>query len=894
MKLSKKIGLLFICTTIITIILYIVSSQITADYLYQGEKTRITGITSGCIGRLEGKINRTLGKGHQYKDMLRSMIDIKREHSIDIFEEMEIIEKFEKDEFDANYILDSQLNIVEEVVTRPIGDKDQEIIEYIKGCFPVTKPVSGVVSTTDASYILVITGLDRAENAEMKYFLGITEMDQAFMKEVEGETEKKVKLVRKLEEDKLEVSRVNPTTKIFLHYTEDNIQSYYEVKQLWGKTPLYLEVQEPLIVRNTNRQNIMIFTTLLIILCSVINILVWILINKILVKPVFKMNQQIKNISDTRDFTSRLEPLDTQDEIGILTRDVNQMLDALEEVQVENRLKDKKYSTLLQSMNNAFATCKIIYSIKSQKEKIICIECNEAMAKIYGQTVGAICDPAVEVGEDDPRIIETIKSAIRKIKATGEIYSIEQAQITKDYWGQLAIYLTEEETFSVIITDITKLKEYSNKMQYMANYDGLTGLQNRYSLYEYGRQLIEGHKEFAIYFMDLDNFKKINDTIGHTEGDKILCEVANKLKGLIDPQTFISRVGGDEFIIIRRGELNNGAITQFGNRIIEKISSQIEEVQCQFPLSVSIGVSLYPYNGNNIEELLKYADIAMYEGKRKGGNMLEIFSEKMLEKIDMEAKLKDALENEELVAYYQPIYHLQKEQIIGAEALVRWIRDGEVIPPYKFIDIAKQTGAIVDIDFLVLEQACAFCKEWQLRGNETFIVSVNMSFKSLSHPELFKRIETALGKAGMQATSLKIEITEDEIIEKPKHIIDILNGLRALGIQISLDDFGVGYSSFNHIKMLPIDTLKIDRSLILKLEEDEKTVAIIETLIELGHNLGLDIVCEGVEVKEQLDKLKMIQCDTIQGYYISQPVENELFERCMEHYGHVEVLKEVE
>lgn len=889
MKLSKKLRLLFGGVMGLTIVLYIASSQIMVNYLYTGEMNRITGISSGCVGRLEGQINKIVGEGYKYKSLLIANNKLITKYKINAMDDLEILKEFEKDEFDYNIILDNQYNVKYLVGS---GNekmyKDLELEHYLASKLPVRTPVTGVVTTSQNNYIITMMSLSQDINSkelENKYFIGVRRIDRKFIKSVEGNTDKNIDIVRSIDQEKkLQVVPIMTNKQLLLYYGEDSIEAYYAITQLNEGGNIYLKIVEPLVVQTSTKKNIMIFTVLLIILCSGIYSGLWVIINKIIISPIKQLNEGINTIKSSGKLNKRLLETNETDEISVLTQDINKMFDSLEQAQMQKDKKDKRYETLLNTMTNAYATCKVVYDERRHIGDIICIECNEAMAKLLGASVSDIRADMTQYIEMNKMLLEQLRTVLHDIQIKQVPYYIEEVQVGKNIWGQVCIFSLEEDQFSIIITDITKIKQYSEQMKYMANYDVLTGLKNRYSLYEYVKQLIDDKKEFSVYFMDLDNFKKLNDTIGHTEGDKILCIVAEELKRFSDANTFVSRVGGDEFIVIRRNEGEAGEITQFGEAIIKSLNTQFNYRWYNFELKVSIGVSLYPFNGQDIECLLKYADIAMYQSKSKGGNRLEIFNDKMLEHMEIENKLKQAIENKEFVAYYQPIYNLEKKQIVGAEALVRWIEEGVIIPPNKFISIAKYTGDIVAIDYFMLDQACAFSKEWRMKGYDTFSVSVNMSYRALNHPEFLETVQESLNNYNLSPAAIKIEITEDEVIDSPKQIVDILNQLREMGVRISLDDFGVGYSSFNHIKMLPIDTLKVDRSLIFKLEKDDKTLSIIETLIGLAHNLGLDVICEGIELEEQIDKLQGIGCDNIQGYYISQPIQPKLFEQYMFYY----------
>ena len=347
----------------------------------------------------------------------------------------------------------------------------------------------------------------------------------------------------------------------------------------------------------------------------------------------------------------------------------------------------------------------------------------------------------------------------------------------------------------------------------------------------------------------------------------------------------VGRLGGDEFIVIREGEFAPNEIAQFGQDLLNRVNKKFEYASYNFAIKASIGISIYPHQTTDINTLLKYGDIAMYKSKKKGGNSIQVFTDQMSEELEVEASLKDVIARGEIVPYYQPIFDIHKNKIVGAEVLSRWIRNGEVLLPEVFIPVAKRIGCIVEIDYLMLDKACEFGQKWHMNGYTDFEIYVNMSYRSLKRPNCVEVIKGILNKYHINPEFIRLEITEDEVLDYPEYIVKVLNEIKAIGIKISLDDFGIGYSSFNHIKLLPLDILKIDQILVSRIEKDERNVAIIGTLIGLAHILGLEVICEGVEVSQHIDILKEIKCDKIQGYYISQPVEEMLFYKCFGHYS---------
>ena len=434
---------------------------------------------------------------------------------------------------------------------------------------------------------------------------------------------------------------------------------------------------------------------------------------------------------------------------------------------------------------------------------------------------------------------------------------------------------------------LNRLKSYSDNLEYMSSHDMLTGLLDRGSIHKYISELIANEEEFALFFVDLDNFKGINDTLGHTVGDGLLCLVTNQLEEYEKKHddVKVGRFGGDEFILVRKGTNDIELVDKMAGEVLKLVNNTFEIENYMYEIKASMGISLYPQHAKENVNLLQYSDIAMYRSKKNGGNSYTIFSEEMLEPLNIEAKLKKAIENNELEVYYQPIYNIDKDEIIGAEALIRWNSDGVIIPPDKFISVAKKTGDILEIDSLVLKEAMKSCKEWRKKYRDDFYISINASKRFLKSKDLLKKIQKQLKLNGLDSSSIKLEITEDEVIEDFARTIEILNDVRDLGIGVYLDDFGTGYSSFNHIKTLPIDVIKIDRSFLLDIEQNNKSKSIVGTMINLFHGLNLDIVCEGVEDKEQVGILKNLECDNIQGYYFSKPLPKSVFDEFVKEFN---------
>jgi len=430
--------------------------------------------------------------------------------------------------------------------------------------------------------------------------------------------------------------------------------------------------------------------------------------------------------------------------------------------------------------------------------------------------------------------------------------------------------------------DITELKEHQQRINYLAYYDYLTGLPNRVLLKEKMEKAILEAKakqyQIAVLYIDLDNFKVVNDSFGHRIGDQLLITISDQLTGTLGEEAIVAKLGGDEFIVMFKEVEDKQAVIELAEKMIGLFDGAIiiEGHACY--VSMSIGIVFYPENGENEEELLKNADTAMYKAKELGKRRFVMFSKEMndivVEKARLQINLRKAIENQEFVLHYQPQVDLLHSKITGFEALIRWYsREGQMIQPDRFIGLAEETGLIVPIGDWVLESACVFAKRLQQLGYLDMSVAVNISTVQLRQKNFVEKIIKILEKTELSPQNLELEITETVLIEFfDPHINATLTQLKNEGIRISLDDFGRGYSSLNYIRKLPISTLKIDKSFIDDIQDKYDNKSITGSIIILAHQLGLKVIAEGVEVVKQLEYLQNYRCDAIQGYIISKPL----------------------
>ena len=449
---------------------------------------------------------------------------------------------------------------------------------------------------------------------------------------------------------------------------------------------------------------------------------------------------------------------------------------------------------------------------------------------------------------------------------------------------------TLQQALQVRDNEISERKSSEEKARHLAYHDNLTGLPNRTLFKDRVEQvLLRGrwHKTLAaILYLDLDRFKAINDSLGHTVGDELLCTVAaNLVKCLRDGDT-AARIGGDEFTILCQDVAQVEDLAIIVDKILNAFRQPITIQGNEIIISTSIGISLYPTDGEDAETLIQHADLAMYRAKSRGRNTCQHFMPSMavksLERLQMENKLRNALERKDFSLQYQPIIDLRTGFISGVEALLRW-HDSELgdISPATFIPIAEENGDILPIGRWVLKKACEQNLEWQKMGLAKIPVAVNISSKIFQEYGFIDMVRSVLHESGLEAQYLELEVTESIIMNKTDEVLSTMKELRELGVHFSIDDFGTGYSSLSYLKKLPINKLKIDRTFINEIVSNAEDRSIVKTIASLGHNLDLTVLAEGVETEPQLSALLEVGCDMVQGFLLSKPIEPEEFLRLL-------------
>ncbi|NJN76696.1 MAG: EAL domain-containing protein, partial [Synechococcaceae cyanobacterium RL_1_2] len=444
-----------------------------------------------------------------------------------------------------------------------------------------------------------------------------------------------------------------------------------------------------------------------------------------------------------------------------------------------------------------------------------------------------------------------------------------------------------------IATDITDRKRMEDKLIHDALHDNLTGLPNRTLFMDRLNQSIKRIKRkesygFAVLFMDLDNFKVVNDSLGHIVGDELLISIAHTIQQSIRPVDTVARLGGDEFTVLIEDIKNDDEAIAIASRINEELTSPLYIQGQEIFTSTSVGIAFSSPNYKDADEILRDADIAMYQAKDAGKSRYAVFKQTMhdetLRRVDMESSLRRAIINQEFVVYYQPIIALTQGTISGFEALIRWQHPSKgMISPQEFIPIAEETGLIVQIGAWVLEESCRQINHWHesIAHTTDLTMSINLSSRQLKKNSIIEQIDDILNSTGVNKHRIKLEITESLLMQNIETATQLLEAMRAMGLKLSLDDFGTGYSSLSYLHRFPLNTLKVDRSFVSRIGVNGENSAIVNAIVTLAHSMEMDIVAEGIETKEQMDYLRKLGCEYGQGYYFSAPVDGHKAEQLL-------------
>jgi diguanylate cyclase (GGDEF)-like protein len=441
---------------------------------------------------------------------------------------------------------------------------------------------------------------------------------------------------------------------------------------------------------------------------------------------------------------------------------------------------------------------------------------------------------------------------------------------------------------------LSSLQSSRTLERYLAYHDTLTKLPNRQLFLDRLTQSLaharRNDTSVAVLFIDLDGFKEINDTMGHSAGDLLLMAFAERLRSCVRESETASRFGGDEFAVILNDIDSEQDAAVVAQRILDSLDQPLMLGNKECAVGTSIGISIYPSDGSSADSLIRHADTAMYLAKQKGGHRYLFYAPSLNRDFPRELShvknIRRAIDHGQLTLYFQPQLDLGTGRIVCVEALLRWMHPNQgVIGPDQFIPAAEKSGLIVPIGAYVLRRACEQGKKWQEQGLPAVRIAVNLSMRQLRHCSLLEQINGILEETSMNPALLDLEITENSALHQNQETIHLLEALKARGIQLSIDDFGIGYSSLGHLKRLPVQMLKIDRSFVINMNRDSEDVAIIRAIISMAHSLGIRVTAEGVETREQLEILRSLNCDAIQGYHFSRPVPADKVEDLLRRYG---------
>lgn len=516
---------------------------------------------------------------------------------------------------------------------------------------------------------------------------------------------------------------------------------------------------------------------------------------------------------------------------------------------------------------------------------------NSAFTNMYGYTIDEIEGKNLSFlhsGFQDKHFYEEMwKHILKEGLWRGKLINKSKSGETIPIWTtikKIADHHGKTINYTAIQTDLREIEESQAKADYLAYHDALTGLYNRVSFEEYLSHALAIAKRneqlIAVCFIDLDRFKVINDTLGHDIGDKVLITVANRLKKTLRESDFISRWGGDEFVVILENITSASDTAIIATNLINELKEPMEVNEHHLITTASIGIALYPENGTDAGTLIKHADSAMYQAKDSGKNNFSYYttelSKQIQNKLDIDMALHNAVQNNEIYMVFQPQYDLKNRKIIAIESLVRWNSTKlGFIPPDKFIPVAEDSGTIIPLGYFIFEESCKAYKEMKENGVSLNHIAINVSSIQFKEPHLLETFLSIAKRHNIEPTEIEIEITERFLMEHTVANINLLQNFRNYGFQISIDDFGTGYSSMSYLKQLPVDTIKIDKFFVDDIKEGSDDNVIIEAIIALSKTLGYSIVAEGIETKEQERFLAQVHCDLGQGYLFSKPISCE-------------------
>jgi len=537
-----------------------------------------------------------------------------------------------------------------------------------------------------------------------------------------------------------------------------------------------------------------------------------------------------------------------------------------------------RYQSLFTSMFNGFAL--LSFQADQDLRDARVLELNPAMEQIMGRPREGLLDQPLSALL--PNLEDYLRDFATEVVRSGTSGLIESYVADIRRWLRIQAYVPGPGLIAIVAEDVTARRKAEEILHERTFRDPLTGLANRALFLDRLDQALERSRRrlnylYAVLFLDLDRFKPINSSLGHAAGDKVLRAVAEKIKGVARGLDTVARIGADEFAVILEELKTPGEALRVARRVCQELAKPMEMEGHQLHFTASVGVVLGPADYAQPEELLQDAGIAMEHARGFGGGKVKVFKWAMRTRaqyaLNVNQNLHHALERDQFRLHYQPIFNLSDNTLAGFEALIRWEVDEQVIPPGDFIPHAEQTGLIVPIGQWALAEACSKAAEWERRFNlpRCFTMAVNLSARQFAQPDLIRQLSRVLDESSLDPLRLKVEITETLVMQNPESVVHKLRGLREMGAKVSIDDFGTGYSSLSYLRRFPINTLKVDRSFVSDLDAFENLV-IVRTIVNLAHNLGFDVVAEGIETERQRDFLADLSCEYGQGFLFSKPL----------------------
>ncbi|MFD1736717.1 EAL domain-containing protein [Bacillus salitolerans] len=614
------------------------------------------------------------------------------------------------------------------------------------------------------------------------------------------------------------------------------------------------------------------------------------------IKPLRKLSLAVDQVA-SGNFELPFDTITGKDEIGILSHKFSEMIHNLDVTRTELLQKELMLKSQKEFLQYVIDKSPSAIYIMDWEGKFTFV--NEAYANILGTTSQDLVGKKELYFNPNRDDVEKYLEINRQVMETREEIFIPDALMMdsqgNERWMQVSktpiIENGECKHTLCFATDITDRIKNEEKIRYHAFHDSLTNLPNRSKfkmcLEEEIDLCLQDDTKLAVLFMDLDRFKYVNDTFGHSMGDKLLQAVSERLQNCLNERDIISRLGGDEFTVILPCIDQKEQVTSIASKLIHALAQPYQIDQLTFATTTSIGISMFPHDGEDVETLIKHADTAMYQAKEQGKNTYRFYTEEMKSllsnKLILESHLRNAIANEEFHLHYQPKMDTKTGKMSGMEALIRWEqKDLGMISPAKFIPIAEECGLIVPIGEWVLREACLQTKKWQDAGYHPIKVAVNLSVIQLQNNSIVESVKEIITETGIDPVWLELEITESAIMKNRRATIRTLKQLKKIGVSIAIDDFGAGYSSLHYLKRFPVDTLKIDRSFISELLTDQNDTVIVSAVIALANKLGLNVVAEGVENEDQLNYLHDLHCHEVQGFLISSPLPTKEFEKLLD------------